>query len=420
MSTTLAAPPVNPIVMSMTDTSVPSRPDALGEAQPNPTSAVPNERHAPPPGFGGLEQPFRAANVQMPPRQRMPLFQHSHPPLSLFDPPDPLSSFGVFGMGGGPFGPLPFGGGPINLGGPMGMPFGGPMGAFPPRMPTFIIIETADDDDEDSQLPDPLFMPGARGGRLPSSASSLGQDPRRDAEVAGGAPGTIVTEEPLAPRALRIMVAKSRYKTLSRKARRNQRKIKNRNNNQRRLRRELLHRRKAVAEPAVPPKPADKKDVDEDSTAAPAAEKTVMRLDHIETLTTAGAAFQKVGMFGRHISASSGKKCIVPDPLVIRCSKSRWDTPFESKHEQNEVIRDLPSPSSTCESASVSSNSSTTLNETMTAATTTTTESADVCPVTTPQVQTSGDDSDVNYLRPVASQQDVTALDNAQDRDINS
>ncbi|KAL3175458.1 hypothetical protein MRX96_040208 [Rhipicephalus microplus] len=129
--------PVNPIVMSMTDTSAPSLPDACL------------------------------------PRQRIPLYQHSHPPLSLFDQPDPFRPFPFFGMGGGPFGPSPFGGGSINLGGPMGMPFGGPIGPFPPRMPTLIIIETADDD---SQSQDTLFMPGLHGGLLPSSTSSSNQD----------------------------------------------------------------------------------------------------------------------------------------------------------------------------------------------------------------------------------------------------
>ncbi|KAL1422222.1 hypothetical protein MTO96_022354 [Rhipicephalus appendiculatus] len=386
--------PVNPIVMSMTDTSAPSLPDAFGEAQPNFTSTAPNQQQAPPPGFAGLQQPFRTANTQMPPRQRMPLFQHSHPPLSLFDQPDPLRPFQFFGMGGGPFGTSPFGGGPINLGGPLGMPFGGlggPVGPFPPRMPALIIIETGDDD---SQSQDPLFMPGLHGGGLlPSSTSSSNQD--------AVFPTLLLQQRQQQMQQQRAEEAE-----------------------QRAARRRPKHRRgtggaaslqtpAADSEfhdaPAPPPKPGDK----ESDKEAPAKdnEKTVMRLDRIETFTNAAAALQKMGLFGRPISAPSGKDCIAPDSLTVRRAKSQWDAPLELNHEQNKIIYDLPSVS-TYEYASVWSNTTSTSSET-----TLTTTETDGSQGTSTQTQSAGDESDVNYLRPTVSLENVTVLDSSQQRD---
>ncbi|KAH8030445.1 hypothetical protein HPB51_006877 [Rhipicephalus microplus] len=330
----------------------------------------------------------------MPPRQRTPLYQHSHPPLSLYDQPDPLSSFGIFGMGGGPFGPFPFGGGPINLGGPMGMPFGGPIGPFPPRMPTFIIIETGDDDDDDdSQLQDPLFMPGMHGGRLPSSASSSNLEPVF--------PTLLIQERERQRQQQRQQRAEEeerrggRRRSRSRRHRRTagtlslatrggnsglQDTIQESKEEQKEAKGQQHQTEKASLRAptpieAVPSLQRHRSRKTRRTSmrmppAAPAAKTTVMRIDHIETLTTAAEALQKVGMFGDHKNSSSGKKCIVPDPLVIKCSKSTWDTPLESKHEQNEVIIDQLS-SSTRDSASASSNLSTTHSETMSSVTTT-------------------------------------------------
>ncbi|KAH8030444.1 hypothetical protein HPB51_006876 [Rhipicephalus microplus] len=416
--------PVNPIVMSMTDTSAPSLPDAFGEAQQNLTCPAVNQHQAPPPGFGGLQQPFRAANVQMPPRQRIPLYQHSHPPLSLFDQPDPFRPFPFFGMGGGPFGPSPFGGGSINLGGPMGMPFGGPIGPFPPRMPTLIIIETADDD---SRSQDTLFMPGLYGSLLPSSTSSSNQD--------AVFPTLLLQQRQQQMQQQRAEDAERKAAGRRPKHRRGTRgagnletptpdsefhdAVQGSKNDQNESKRQHRHAGKAsprvppatgaIPQPAPPPKPADK---DKDKKAAAKDnDKIVMRIDHIETFTNAAAALQKMGMFGRPISAPSGNDCIAPNSLVARRAKSQWDAPLESNHEQNKIIYDLPSVS-TYEYASVWSNTTSTIDErTMTTTETYTSHG------TSTQTQSACDENDVNYLRATVSMENVTVLENSQPRD---
>ncbi|KAL3175457.1 hypothetical protein MRX96_040207 [Rhipicephalus microplus] len=137
----------------------------------------------------------------------------------------------------------------------------------------------------------------------------------------------------------------------------------------------------AIPQPAPPPKPADK-DKDKEA-AAKDNDKIVMRIDHIETFTNAAAALQKMGMFGRPISAPSGNDCITPNSLVVRRAKSQWDAPLESNHEQNKIIYDLPSVS-TYEYAST---------------------------------QSACDENDVNYLRATVSMENVTVLENSQPRD---
>lgn len=415
--------PVNPIVMSLTDTSVPSLPDAFGESQPAFTSARPHQHPAPPPGFADLQQPFRAANVQMPPRQRTPMFQHSHPPLSLYDQPDPLRPFQVFGMGGGPFGPVPFGGGPITLGGPMGMPFGGPIGPFPPRMPALIIIETGDDDD--SQFLDP---PDPRGGLLPSSTSSSNQEAvfptlllqRRQQELQRQQQQRAEEEEARVARRrpkhrhatggaanISTPTGDSEFQDALQGSKDDHKEAKRQQRHVGKASPRVAPGTGAIPQPAPPPKTANKKDVDKDAIAE--AEKTVMRVDRIDTLASAAAALQKMGLLGRPISAPSGNDCIGPDSVVIRRAKSQWDAPLDSNHEQNKIIYDLPSIS-TYEYASVWSNTSSTYSET-----TMTTTETDGSRGT--QQQTSGDDSDVNYLRPTVSLENITVLDMAQQRD---
>ncbi|XP_065300692.2 uncharacterized protein [Dermacentor albipictus] len=418
-----AVNPVNPIVMSLPETSVPSLPDAFGESQPAFTSVRPHQHPAPPSGFADLQQPFRAANAQMPQRQRTPLFQHSHPPLSLYDQPDPMRPFPVFGMGGGPFGPVPFGGGPITLGGPMGMPFGGPMGAFPPRMPALIIIETGDDDD--SQFQEPVHL---HGGLLPSSTSSSNQEAvfptlllqQRQQEMQRQRAAEEEEHRPAARRRPKHRhgtggaAANLSPPTGGTESQGGNEESKEDNNEAKRQQR---HAGKAsprvppatgaIAQPAPPPKTANKKDTQKDAVGE--AEKTVMRIDRIETLASAAAALQKMGLLGRPISAPSGNDCIGPDAMVIRRAKSQWDAPLDSNHEQNKIIYDLPSIS-TYEYASVWSNTSSTYSET-----TMTTTETDGSRGT--QLQTTGDDSDVNYLRPTVSLENITVLDKAQQRD---
>ncbi|KAH6924679.1 hypothetical protein HPB50_021820 [Hyalomma asiaticum] len=419
--------PVNPIVMSMPDTSAPSLPDAFGEAQPALNNAMPNEQQALPSGFADLQQPFRTAHAQIPPRQRMSMFQHGHPPLSLYEQANPLRPFPFFNMGGGLFGPAPFGGGPIHLGGPLGMPFGGPMGPFPPRMPGFIIIETGDDD---SQSQDPLFLPDPHGGLPPSSTSSSNADAvfptllvqQRQQQMQQQQQQRAAEEEPRTPRrrhrhrhgtggagSLQTPTADSEYHDALQGSKDEQNDVKRQQRRAGRASPRAPPATGAIPQPAPPPKPA-KKDAEKEA-ATKDADKTVMRIDRIETLTTAAAALQKMGLFGRPISAPSGKDCVAADSVVVRRAKSQWDAPLDSNHEQNKIIYDLPSVS-TYDYASVWSNTSTTYSET-----TATTTETDGSRGTTTQQQTSGDDSDVNYLRPTVSLENITVLDNAQQRE---
>lgn len=160
--------------------------------------------------------------------------------------------------------------------------------------------------------------------------------------------------------------------------------------------------------------PADKKVADKDNEKnIPEAEKTVMRMDHIETtLTNAAAALHKMGcFFGRPISAPSGNDCTggqATNGVVVRRAKSQWDAPLGRDNEEEKLIYDLPSES-TYEYASVWSNSTSTVTET-----TLTTSGTDASKETT---QSSETDTDVNYLRPTVSLENITVLDKAQARD---
>lgn len=158
----------------------------------------------------------------------------------------------------------------------------------------------------------------------------------------------------------------------------------------------------AIARPNLPIAPG-KKDGDKDGTET---EKTVMRIDHIETLNSAAAALHKMGLLNRPISAPSGNDCTAVGGVAIRRAKSQWDAPLDLNQERNKIIYDLPSES-TYEYASVWSNTTSTNSQT----TLTTTETL------TGQQQTSGDDSDVNYLRPTVSLENITVLDKSQQRD---
>lgn len=309
----------------------------------------------------------------------------------------------------------------------MGMPFGGPVGPFPPRMPALIIIETGDDD---SQSQDPLFMPDLHGGLLPSSTSSSNQDAvfptlllqRRQQQMQQQQQQRAEEEEQRAARrrpkhrrgtggaaSLLTPTADNEFHD----ALQENKDDKNESNRQHRHASKASPRvppaTGAIAQPAPPAKP-ENKDADKEA-AAKDNEKTVMRLDRIETFSTAAAALQKMGLFGRPISAPSGKDCIAPTSLAVRRAKSQWDAPLESNHEQNKIIYDLPSVS-TYEYASVWSNTTSTCS----GSTMTTTET-DGSQGTSTQTQTAGDDSDVNYLRPTVSLENVTVLDNPQQRD---
>ncbi|XP_064489015.1 uncharacterized protein LOC135400928 [Ornithodoros turicata] len=168
-------PRAGPIVMTVSETGQ----DPTQRSRQDQTFQRPREEGL----ASDLYQPFRAANAQVPQlRARAPLYQHSHPPLSLYDQPDmdmfhgPTFSMGGIGGMGGMGGASGVGGvgvmgGVGGLGG-MGAPgMGGGVAGFHgiPRFPTFIIIETGEDDSIDSQDVFPRTSPGAM---QPSTTSS--------------------------------------------------------------------------------------------------------------------------------------------------------------------------------------------------------------------------------------------------------
>lgn len=432
---------VNPVVMSVTDASAPSMADILSESQPLLASRANQEQQQQPPGFTDLQQPFRAANAQVPQRARMPMFQHSHPPLSLYDQPDPMRAFAGFGMGGPMGAPI---GGPMGgvmgapliagMGGPMGVPLAGPMGGpFQPmhRFPTFIIIETGDDDSESHELG--LFPPARAA--LPSETSSSNQDTVFP---------TLLIQQRQQQREQREAEEAERRNSDSG----NKRQRPNRRNRRhgggtdsaggasladgpdtaqvaKDEKNEARKPRNFVPTTVTPTgtdaagalarlrRPADKKaeDKKEKDKDIPEAEKTVMRMEHIETtLSNAAAALRKMGFFGRPISAPSGNDCIGQgtNGVVVRRAKSQWDAPLGTNNEEEKLIYDLPSES-TYEYASVWSNSRSSVSET-----TPTTSETDASKETT---QSSETDTDVNYLRPTVSLENITVLDKEQQRE---
>ncbi|XP_077530895.1 uncharacterized protein LOC144142938 [Haemaphysalis longicornis] len=432
---------VNPVVMSVTDASAPSLPDIFSESQPLLAARRNPERQEQPAGFTDLQQPFRAANAQVPQRTRTPMFQHSHPPLSLYDHPDPMRAFRGFGMGGPMGAPMgvPMGGvmgAPIiaGMGGPMGVPLGGPMGGpFQPmpRFPTFIIIETGDDDSDSQDL---SLYPPARS-LPPSDSSSSNQDTvfptlliqqrkqqreQREAEEAARRDsGSGNDRRPHHHRrnrrrggdtdsAGRIFLADGRDTPPVTKDEKDEDK----------------KPRNAVVTTGTPTgksaagalarlhRPAGKKAAEkEKEKEIPEAEKTVMRMEQIETtLSTAAAALGKLGFFGRPISAPSGNDCtgLNSNGVVVRRAKSQWDAPLGRNNEEEKLIYDLPSES-TYDYASVWSNSSPTSSES--SPTTTETDASKT------MTQSTETDSDVNYLRPTVSLENITLLDRAEQRD---
>ncbi|CAN7938495.1 unnamed protein product [Ixodes hexagonus] len=407
-------PRANPVVMTLSETSTP------GITQFGPMVTLRDDGgHA---GFSCLQQPFRAANAVVPPPNRTPLFRHSHPPLSLYDEQDPMASypgFQMYGMGA----PMGAGGMAIPMGtGGMGIPMGsaGPHQQMN-RFPTFIIIEAVGDD-SDSQEPVYPQGPAVQGGRLRQGSSSSGQDTvfptlliqrrhqqaeeeeherarhhrhRRRARGSHGSPGK-------GAGARTPEVQPERHRTVA----------------------EPVVDQPTEEQAAVPMqegKPEDHKDetkeVEQEQYKMPSphiraqlpkannqTENTVMRIDAISTSAT--PSLRKVFVFGRPISAPSGKDSIKAE--AIRRARSQWDDPLEMNREHNRVLYDLPSVS-TYDYASVWSNST---GSEATPTTQPTTETDDSRATTLPR--SSADGSDVYLLRPTVSMENVTLLDRLQ------
>ncbi|CAN8022793.1 unnamed protein product [Ixodes persulcatus] len=404
----------NPIVMNLSESSAPD----LTQLGP----LIMLRGASGPLGFTDLQQPFRAANAQLPPPNRTPLFQHSHPPLSLFDQQDPMADypgFQMYGMG------APMGAGglrfPASAGG-----MGAPMGSAGPyqhmnRFPTFIIIEAAGGESESEESVHPQGQLARGAAILRQDSSSSGQDTvfptlliqrrqqlaeeeqqekarhRRRRHRAGGSSGSprhaaggrtperrsvdhgpprdILVTQPVEEQAVSSCEEKPNESEGATK--------------------EPEQLQKQVPAPYVRaqlPKAAD------------LSEETVMRIDAI---TTTIPGLRKLIVFGRPISAPSGKDSIKAE--AIRRARSQWDDPLEMNREHNRLLYDLPSVS-TYDYASVWSNTTPSDANPSTQATTETDESR-----ATSLPRSSAEGNEMNLLRPTVSMENITLLERAQE-----
>ncbi|KAG0432730.1 hypothetical protein HPB47_020566 [Ixodes persulcatus] len=404
----------NPIVMNLSESSAPD----LTQLGP----LIMLRGASGPLGFTDLQQPFRAANAQLPPPNRTPLFQHSHPPLSLFDQQDPMADypgFQMYGMG------APMGAGglrfPASAGG-----MGVPMGSVGPyqhmnRFPTFIIIEAAGGESESEESVHPQGQLARGAAILRQDSSSSGQDTvfptlliqrrqqlaeeeqqekarhRRRRHRAGGSSGSprhaaggrtperrsvdhgpprdILVTQPVEEQAVSSCEEKPNESEGATK--------------------EPEQLQKQVPAPYVRaqlPKAAD------------LSEETVMRIDAI---TTTIPGLRKLIVFGRPISAPSGKDSIKAE--AIRRARSQWDDPLEMNREHNRLLYDLPSVS-TYDYASVWSNTTPSDANPSTQATTETDESR-----ATSLPRSSAEGNEMNLLRPTVSMENITLLERAQE-----